>query len=529
MAVDSYLELFTTLFGWQWYGVIWDVLSDTGIIYIPFIIIVIETWRKAARGGSYGNVHDLALRSLEIEFYVAIFVALIAGPPAVTLTPDMLRYEPPPTLTEANPPVATPSTPQSNYGSAGAFSGTPTSVKIPVWWYTVLALSKGFNHAILAGIPDAPGIRQVQQQATLTTITDPKVREEAAQFYAECFVPARSKFLRDKPSSSAINDLLEEYGKNDPDWMGSHVYRAIYYPTMRSMRQVTGWPYDPDRDVDYDPDLPHQWGQPTCEQWWSDADNGLRARIVDLPEASTLRNVLSAAASYFASWFPSTNNIAEKTTDMAARKALDNSRVEAMTAYQPDDMGAYVRGGATDSLGNLYGTAQSALAGTGAAVTHFTLGTLLTAMKPMLPIAQALLLMIVYALLPLIVVISGYSLSMLVLAGLGLFTINFWTVLWKLAQWIDENLTVAMHPGTLDGMLAWFASPGGMVGATTKALLLDIMLAMMMIGMPVIWTVLMGWVGYRVGAAMDGALTQATKSSEQAGNKGPKIIPKGKR
>ena len=26
MNVDSYLELFTTLFGWAFYGVLWDVL-----------------------------------------------------------------------------------------------------------------------------------------------------------------------------------------------------------------------------------------------------------------------------------------------------------------------------------------------------------------------------------------------------------------------------------------------------------------------------------------------------------------------
>ena len=25
MSVDSYLELFTTLFGWAFYGVLWDV------------------------------------------------------------------------------------------------------------------------------------------------------------------------------------------------------------------------------------------------------------------------------------------------------------------------------------------------------------------------------------------------------------------------------------------------------------------------------------------------------------------------
>ena len=37
MTVDSYLELFTTLFGWTFYGILWDVLVGTGIVYLPFL------------------------------------------------------------------------------------------------------------------------------------------------------------------------------------------------------------------------------------------------------------------------------------------------------------------------------------------------------------------------------------------------------------------------------------------------------------------------------------------------------------
>ena len=34
MTVDSYLELFTTLFGWTFYGILWDVLVGTGIVFL---------------------------------------------------------------------------------------------------------------------------------------------------------------------------------------------------------------------------------------------------------------------------------------------------------------------------------------------------------------------------------------------------------------------------------------------------------------------------------------------------------------
>ncbi len=467
MAVDSYLELFTTLFGWQWYGVIWDVLSDTGIIYIPFIIMVIETWRKAARGGSYGNVHDLALRSLEIEFYIAIFVAIIAGPPTVTLNANMLSYQAPPSLSEPAPPVASTGTPQSTFGATGAFGGAPSSVQIPIWWYTVLSLSKGVNHAILAGVPNAIGIRQVQQQAKLASISDPVLRAEAA-------------------------------------------------------RQVPGWRYNSVRDVDYDPDLPHQWGQPWCSEWWTDTNHGLLTRISALPEASTFRNGLASMTTSLAGWFPSMSHAARKAQDIAVRKALSNSMVESMASYQPDNMESAGRGSA------LWGTAQSLAATAGAASANFSFGTMLLALKPMLPIAQAILLMIVYALLPLIVVMSGYSLSMLVLAGLGIFTINFWTVLWKLAQWIDEKLMVAMFDGVgaIDRAMAALANDG-LLGSTTKDFLIDTLFAMLLIGMPLIWTMLMGWVGLRIGEGMNKALSTTTESSKKSGEKGPGLsLPK---
>ena len=55
MSVDSYLELFTSLFGWTFYGILWDVLVSTGIVYLPFLGILIDNWREPAQGGEVGR------------------------------------------------------------------------------------------------------------------------------------------------------------------------------------------------------------------------------------------------------------------------------------------------------------------------------------------------------------------------------------------------------------------------------------------------------------------------------------------
>ena len=270
MSVDSYLELFTTLFGWTFYNVLWDVLVGTGIVYLPFLGILIDNWRESAQGGEFGTVTGLSLRRMELDLFIALLVVVLAGQPAA-LTPlnaGTLSYKPPPTLANPAPAVATVAAPQSTYGATG-FQGSPATVNIPVWWYAVLAMSSGFNHAAIEGIPVARDMRTFEQQARLATIADPRLKQEVSDFFSQCFVPARSKYQAERPSAAAVDAILTTYGPDDPDWMGSHVYRdsAGFYDTLRPIRQITGWAYNPARDTEYDPANPPAWGKPTCKQW----------------------------------------------------------------------------------------------------------------------------------------------------------------------------------------------------------------------------------------------------------------------
>ncbi len=84
MSVDSYLELFTTLFGWAFYNVLWDVLVGTGIVYLPFLGVLIDNWREPAEGGEFGTVTGLSLRRMEIELFIALLVVVMARPASNT-------------------------------------------------------------------------------------------------------------------------------------------------------------------------------------------------------------------------------------------------------------------------------------------------------------------------------------------------------------------------------------------------------------------------------------------------------------
>ena len=209
--------------------------------------------------------------------------------------------------------------PQSTYGAAG-FAGSPATVNIPVWWYAVLAMTSGFNHAVVEGLPAASDLRTYEQQARLATIADPRLRQETSDFFSECYVPARSKYQAERPATAAVAGILTTYGDDDPDWMGSHVYRdtAGFYDSLRPTKQIPGWAYNAARDTEYDPASPPTWGKPTCKEWWEDGAGGLREKLINEADATSagFSGLVVAVAPILAS---------EQQEDAVVRTVLSNA------------------------------------------------------------------------------------------------------------------------------------------------------------------------------------------------------------
>lgn len=510
MHVDSYLELFTSLFGWTFYGILWDVLVSTGIVYLPFLGILIDNWREPAQGGEVGHASGLSLRRMEIDLFVALLVVVVAGQPAA-LTPlhaGTLVYAPPPTLLNPTPTAATVSDPQSTYGQTG-FTGSAATVNVPVWWYGVIALSSGLNHAIVKGLPTVADMRTYEQQARLATIADPRLKQEVGEFFSQCYIPARSKFQAERPATAAVSTLLANYGADDPDWMGSHVYRHTpgYYDTLRPSHAVVGWTYLAARDTEYDPAEPPAWGKPYCKPWWEDNTIGLRQKLIREADATSagFSGLVVAIAPLLAS---------EKQQDAVARTVLTN----APPAWSSNELSAHNASGS-----GLFNTAGAVMKGglaTGGVVTASALfAVTMTAVLQSLPMVQAILLLGVYALLPLVVVLSRYSIAMMVVGGMAIFTIKFWTVLWYLAMWVDQNLILSMYPD-VSLFLQIFASPGE---HDAKRMLLNMITTSLYLGLPLLWSGMMAWAGVEVGRSINSAMMPLARPGEDAGRQGGAI------
>ncbi|MDX1252292.1 MAG: conjugal transfer protein TraG N-terminal domain-containing protein [Gammaproteobacteria bacterium] len=489
MQVGSYLELFTTLFGWQFYDRLWDILTGTGLAFLPFLGIILNNVLEThVRGATEGPVSSL--RRMDVEIAVALTVVVLAGQPTVTLSAASLSYVVPVTVANPAPCTATVASPcGTTYGSSG-FTGAPGTAGVPIWWYGVIAVSSGFNSAAKSLMPSVADFRGFEAMARTASIKNPVLRQETNDFFTQCYIPAQSKYLAEKPASAAITTLLSNYGNDDPKWMGSQVYLATpgYYDT-RAAQQVQGFPYSAGRDTEYATTVPPPtWGKPTCSEWWTGAGSstgiGLKQKL--LAEGGPLDSV----AALFTGGFSSV-----KRQDAVVKMVLSGSPPAiSESGYATANS---VSGGGIMRLGETL--LKDVFTSLGLALASIGQAIMMAIVLKGLPMIQAVILMGMYALLPLIVVISGYSLEMMLIGTMAIFTVKFWTFLWEIARWVDQNMIASLYPGG-QSFLGWVQTNTGdwAIDAVDKRMILDLITTALYLGLPVLWTAMMAWVGYRV-------------------------------
>ena len=52
MQLDSYLEIFTTMYGWAFANIFGEIITGTGLVVVPFMLIVFNAWREAKEQGA---------------------------------------------------------------------------------------------------------------------------------------------------------------------------------------------------------------------------------------------------------------------------------------------------------------------------------------------------------------------------------------------------------------------------------------------------------------------------------------------
>ena len=231
---------------------------------------------------------------------------------------------------------------------------------------------------------------------------------------------------------------------------------------------------------------------------------GLRQKLIT--EADATSGGLSGLIVAFAPGLAS-----ESQRDAVAKTVINN----APPVWSSNDLVAN-NTGTTGLIGTVANYAKGGLAAGGTVLASAFLAVSMTVMLQALPMVQALVLLGIYALLPLIVVLSRYSISVLVTGALAIFTVKFWSVLWYLAMWVDQNLIQSMYPDT-NVFLQIFTNPGE---HDAKRLLLNMLTTALYLGLPVLWSGMMTWAMIHVGRALEVGSAIIRSPAQEAGNYG---------
>lgn len=523
MQLDSYLEIFTTLYGWAFANIFTSIVTGTGLAALPFALIVFNAWREIKEKGmtEIGITGLLEMVQTRLITATVVMSLCFLSTPLISLDKISLTYVPKEHWAEPNrslAPVSQLTGTKTTYDTAmsSVLNGNLSSQElkqVPIWWYAVMSVSSGFSRAFRSMLETAGSeIRILEEMARSSSIEDPKLLSSIQNFYSQCFTPARSKYLRmEKQELSPAGQALvhadnTEYGPEDVNWMGSKLFRTEpgFYGDMRSYHPVPGWKIDFARDVDYiqtpattGPEAGYvnpPWGRPTCKEWWEDESIGLRHSMIS--HSSTWRALATKAKSVF--------NSEDKTKDAVAKLAqtqADPQYVSPDIFFGPQHDSGTVVARAVGGVVSAVGTGIASM------VTNITVAPLQNGLL----MFQAMALMFLYTMLPLTVFLSGYDLKTMFLGALAIFTVKFWGCLWFIVNWIDGRMMESMYPpGSFDVDFLVQTLQNG-----NKRMLLNILVMGGYVWAPILWTGLMAMIGYRSIDVLNGIgdVSGAAKSS----------------
>lgn len=494
MTTHSYLEYALTLLGWIISNGIWDTITTTGLFALPLLLKLVSLWLKAReQGADEGDAGGLTLAWMENTVYVALIVIMFTCVPLLNIDLSQMKFN---VDRSKQCNFSVPAVPErSGYAPLVSDLGGKTA-SVPVWWYLVHSVSKGLVNSATATLPCKPDLRQLRFDVQHTRISDPVLGQELRDFVMECYSPSLSR-LKQRGADLSFSEA------NDVAWIGSRwlLTNPGYYDTDHARTPRSAWPYDSDRDAGLV--NTGNGGYPTCKQWWSDADVGLRPRLL----AQVKPDIWDG--------FRKLTYTREQYEEAVLRALVSPRNMEVS-----QDGRVYPGYG-----GNIDMTAMNQLTRDGATAGH-ALASLAAfpafdSLRQSLPMVQAILLMALVICIPIVTVFSAYSVKTvltLTFAQFGLMFLTFW---WELARWLDGWMLELLYNS--DTHSSWNLAG---IQNTQDDLIMQFVMGTMFIVLPAFWMGALGWAGIQLGGAIENTTRTGTRHIEQAGGKAGDVANK---
>ncbi|WP_110972525.1 conjugal transfer protein TraG N-terminal domain-containing protein [Pseudomonas huaxiensis] len=489
LYTSDYLEYYLTLLGWLVHNGIWQMLVSTGLIALPFCVIIIQEWLRArSEGADEGNKGVLSTLRVENRTWAACVVILFAGLPIIPLDLNTLQFDD----TRSSQCQVQVATPQETRWSTSFSTLNNQSAQVPIWWFFMHSVSKAVTGAAVAAIPCGTDLRQLRMDIDATRIHDPLLAQEVADFSHDCYGPARAKLFTQRPS-------LSEGQMSEVSWIGSRYFLTAsgFYDTYRAKAPRNAWPYDANRDAG----LPatQSGGFPTCSQWWEAPHIGLRARLLSHIDTDLLQK--------FKRW-----------TSFLSQESAEDAMIRTVVSPRQQSLN---QGQVYTDYGGQIGMSKANVATRSAGDLGLTVGALgffpaMDVVRQALPMVLSFLKMALVICIPLVLVIGTFDLKAtmtITCVHFALFFVDFW---FQLARWLDSTI--------LDALYSWNSPHSNfnpLMGLNNSFgdMLLNFVMATMFVVLPGFWVASLAWAGMRVGNIAQ-LLNSGSDDAKSAGGKG---------
>lgn len=557
MGVDSIIEMYTFFWAWHQYEAVWHVMKISGLAFLPFLGIVVGAFIDTYTSQNPKEASETSLRIIEVDLYIMFAIIVLAVQPMLKINIKDVSYVPIcsdsiqakeklPRVYKIN----TDGTPTSGYDYI-PMSRSFANVRIPAWWYAVFSVS----HGIVRSAKEVTGcindINLVRFSVNTQVVKDPAIFKQIVDFGYQCYLPAYSDYLRDvlagKDMSIPLNlrnefahferkfpttvqngkvspEALELwFDKPDPLWMGSyilsyHYYKKIQpknYNNLASRYKLSCF------------DLWHGWYR---QQWvdpsvFESAVFGQKPEIKDSVYQAGIRKTLidMYGGGFIKSIIGATETVASNTPGFAGtimQFAVDS--LDKAKEYATED--EFVRAATTNTI-PFTSTAEqtpwsirqaysSAMVKIGTLISAIQEGPTLHMLREVLPIIAALTILAIIIMLPIGFVFSSYSLGFVVTATVALFSVKFWSYLWHVAWWLEQNLWKALGSTSSSGFGIDMAGKEGLTW---------LVITSMYVVLPLLFSIVMAWAGVRIGGLAQDTIGAAASSVAQSAS----IMPQG--
>ena len=511
MYVFSYLELHTTLIGWILYDLLWLVLAESGLVALPFLWILFQHWRDAtSKQDTITENNHTESKVLFIKLAIAFLVLLFVALPLTTLQPTTVTFSPQPSFSDSSPEEVTAVTDTSTYQQNLGITSRASAAQVPLWWRAVMGISSGITNAVVQNLPVPGDLREAQVLLSSNNIEQPDIAHEYRSFIQNCYVPAKNRF-----EDWAIDGRIDtsDVDAEDIDWAGSSYLLTLpggYAACPGGLAGLNSC----GSTIHPPPGIRGLGENATCADWWRLLEN-------DIYEADSENDGF---------WENMTDNVnllssfSEPKMRAARVKGLLNNMVAG-------DILVERKYGETGFFSGMWGMVEDV---TGAVTTGneaLARSVFVNIMKQAVPITMAIILLVVYFMLPAALVFTLFSIEAVVAFTFVIFSLIFTHALFAVASWLDYNLIVSLFDDFT--MLSWLSSDGGhLLGNAQKRWLINITVGMLYVVMPMAWLYVMGIAGlgaaratgFLVGTAPggDGAASAAAGVAKNAATKGSK-------